>query len=191
MLKSSSTLKCQCFSSLVKYAEELLVFPVAFRLAHAQINGQFNLASLPLYRVRIRHFRHSCAQDDTVTVFAHGLHMHENGQRLETRQYRNSSDGQEVLVHSVEVEYYSFLQAGLHVVSVDSSATIQVSGSRRVMTPRRDEAVSESPFRLGLDLRRIVLMDGRVDSVGLTGRPLFYHIKQEVKRFRAWTRSTI
>lgn len=52
--------------------------------------------------------------------------MHENGQRLETRQYRTNSDGEEAMVHSAEVEYYSFLQAGFHLVTNDGSVTIQV-----------------------------------------------------------------
>ncbi|CAM9371631.1 unnamed protein product, partial [Hapterophycus canaliculatus] len=47
-----------------------------------------------------------------VKIFYHFLHMHENGQTMRTRQYRNDSSGNEVLVHAAEVEYYSFLQAG-------------------------------------------------------------------------------
>ena len=75
------------------------------------------------------HFWFTCerlAQVEEVTVFGHFLHMHENGQRMVTRQYRNDSSGNEVLVRTAEVEYYSFLQAGGHVVDTDSSATIQV-----------------------------------------------------------------
>eukprot|EP00752_Nemacystus_decipiens_P002626 g2458.t1 len=71
----------------------------------------------------------SCTEEhfeaEEVTVFSHFLHMHENGQRLETRQYRNDSSGNEVLVHSAEVEYYSFLQAGGHVLNTNDSVTIQ------------------------------------------------------------------
>lgn len=52
--------------------------------------------------------------------------MHENGQRMETRQYRNDSDGNEQLIDTTEVEYYSFLQAGGHVTAHDGSDTIQV-----------------------------------------------------------------
>ena len=63
-----------------------------------------------------------------MTVFAHGLHMHENGQRFQTRQYRSNSDGQEVMVHSAEVEYYSFIQAGAHQVTTNNTDTIQVGG---------------------------------------------------------------
>ena len=67
-------------------------------------------------------------QVDTVTVFSHGLHMHENGQRLQTRQFRSNSDGEEVMVHDAEVEYYSFLQAGFHIITNNNSVTIQVGG---------------------------------------------------------------
>lgn len=49
----------------------------------------------------------SFTQAEEVAVVSHFLHMHENGQRLQTRQYRNDSNGNEVLVHSTEVEYYS------------------------------------------------------------------------------------
>ncbi|CAM9885372.1 unnamed protein product, partial [Laminaria digitata] len=62
---------------------------------------------------------------DTVTVFSHGLHMHENGQRLQTRQYRTNSDGEEVMVYDFDVEYYSFLQAGAHILTTNNSVTIQ------------------------------------------------------------------
>ncbi|CAM9688005.1 unnamed protein product [Ectocarpus sp. 12 AP-2014] len=51
--------------------------------------------------------------------------MHENGQRISTRQYRNDGDGNEVLIHTAEVEYFSFLQAGVHVVTVNDSTTIK------------------------------------------------------------------
>ena len=57
--------------------------------------------------------------------------MHENGQRLQTRQYRNNSDGEEVMVYDAEVEYYSFLQAGTHLVTANDSVTIQVGGFLR------------------------------------------------------------
>ena len=43
-----------------------------------------------------------------------------------TRQYRQNESGDDVLVHTAEVEYYSFLQAGGHVVKVNDSTTIQV-----------------------------------------------------------------
>ena len=52
--------------------------------------------------------------------------MHENGRRLQTRQYRTNTDGEEVMVHSAEVDYYSFLQAGFHVITNNDSVTIQV-----------------------------------------------------------------
>ncbi|CBJ30302.1 conserved unknown protein [Ectocarpus siliculosus] len=64
-------------------------------------------------------------EEEEVTVFSHLLHMHENGQRISTRQYRNDGDGNEVLIHTAEVEYYSFLQAGVHVVTVNDSTTIK------------------------------------------------------------------
>ena len=66
--------------------------------------------------------------------------MHENGQRIETRQYRNDSNGEELLVHSAEVEYYSFLQAGFHLVTNNDSVTIQVGGgvsSCKTIQPQR------------------------------------------------------
>ncbi len=61
-----------------------------------------------------------------MTIFSHFLHMHENGRQLITRQYRNDSSGNEVLIYSADVEYYSFVQAGAHVVYTDGTATIQV-----------------------------------------------------------------
>ncbi|CAM9637657.1 unnamed protein product [Ectocarpus fasciculatus] len=64
-------------------------------------------------------------EEEEVTVFSHLLHMHENGQRMLTRQYRSDSDGNEVLYHTADVEYYSFLQAGAHVVTVNDSITIK------------------------------------------------------------------
>eukprot|EP00752_Nemacystus_decipiens_P002628 g2460.t1 len=71
----------------------------------------------------------SCTEDnfeaEEVTVFGHFLHMHETGQRLITRQYRNDSSGNEALIHSAEVEYYSFLQAAAFMVSTNDSITIQ------------------------------------------------------------------
>ncbi|CAN0444040.1 unnamed protein product, partial [Hapterophycus canaliculatus] len=58
----------------------------------------------------------SCTEEnfeiEEVSVFYHFLHMHENGQRMRTRQYRNDSSGKEVLLHTADVEYYSYLQAG-------------------------------------------------------------------------------
>lgn len=63
---------------------------------------------------------------DNVTVYSHFLHMHENGRRLQTRQYRNDSSGNEEMVHSAEVEFYSFEQAGGHPVYTDGTITIQV-----------------------------------------------------------------
>ncbi|CAM9469275.1 unnamed protein product, partial [Hapterophycus canaliculatus] len=57
----------------------------------------------------------SCTEEhfeEEVKIFYHFFHMHENGQTMRTRQYRNDSSGNEVLVHAAEVEYYSFLQAG-------------------------------------------------------------------------------
>ncbi|CAN0202728.1 unnamed protein product, partial [Scytosiphon promiscuus] len=71
----------------------------------------------------------SCTEEnfevDEVSVFYHFLHMHENGQLMRTRQYRNDSSGNEVLVHTAEVEYYSYLQAGGFVLTVNDSVTIQ------------------------------------------------------------------
>eukprot|EP00752_Nemacystus_decipiens_P015391 g13724.t1 len=71
----------------------------------------------------------SCTEEnfeaEEVTVFGHFLHMHETGQRLVTRQYRNDSNGNEVMVHSAEVEYYSFLQAAGFPVNTNDSITIQ------------------------------------------------------------------
>ncbi|CAM9660109.1 unnamed protein product, partial [Ectocarpus sp. 13 AM-2016] len=64
-------------------------------------------------------------EEEEVTVFSHLLHMHENGQRISTQQYRNDGDGNEVLIHTAEVEYFSFLQAGVHVVTVNDSTTIK------------------------------------------------------------------
>ena len=75
--------------------------------------------------------RAQLSQAEEVTIFSHFLHMHENGQRQETRQYRNDSSGNEVLVHSAEVEYYSFLQAGGFLVPTNDSVTIQVRVTMR------------------------------------------------------------
>eukprot|EP00752_Nemacystus_decipiens_P015392 g13725.t1 len=62
----------------------------------------------------------SCTEEhfeiEEVTIFSHFLHMHESGRRLTTRQYRNDSNGNEAFIHSAEVEYYSFSQAGGYVV---------------------------------------------------------------------------
>eukprot|EP00903_Cladosiphon_okamuranus_P022591 g20786.t1 len=71
----------------------------------------------------------SCTEEhfevESVTIFSHFLHMHENGQRVITRQYRADSSGDEELIHSAEVGYYSFLQAGGHYVYTDGTATIE------------------------------------------------------------------
>eukprot|EP00903_Cladosiphon_okamuranus_P022592 g20787.t1 len=71
----------------------------------------------------------SCTEEhfevESVTIFSHFLHTHENGQRVITRQYRADSRGNEELIHSAEVEYYSFLQAGGHYVYTDGTATIE------------------------------------------------------------------
>ncbi|CAN0322479.1 unnamed protein product [Ectocarpus fasciculatus] len=64
-------------------------------------------------------------EEEEVTIFNHVLHMHENGQRMVTHQYRNDSEGNEELIQTAEVEYYSFLQAGAHVVTVDGGGTIK------------------------------------------------------------------
>ncbi|CAM9614565.1 unnamed protein product [Ectocarpus sp. 13 AM-2016] len=64
-------------------------------------------------------------EDDEVTVFIHMLHMHENGQRMVTRQYRDDGEGNEVLIQTAEVEYYSFLQAGGHLVTNNETTTIK------------------------------------------------------------------
>lgn len=61
-------------------------------------------------------------------MHSHFLHMHENGRRLRTRQYRTDGDGNEVMVHMADVEYYSFPQAGGHVTLANDSVTIQVQG---------------------------------------------------------------
>lgn len=66
-------------------------------------------------------------QAESVTVFAHMLHMHENGQMMQTRQYRNDSDGIEQLIHTTNVEYYSFLQAGGHMMTFSQDVTIEVN----------------------------------------------------------------
>lgn len=76
--------------------------------------------------VEIYHVNDLLTQAEEVTVFSHFLHMHENGRRLQTRQYRNDSSGNEALVHSADVEYYSFLQAGGYLVTTNDSVTIQV-----------------------------------------------------------------
>lgn len=55
------------------------------------------------------------------------LHMHENGQMIQTRQYRNDSEGIEQLIHTTHVEYYSFLQAGGHMKTFEEDLTIQVN----------------------------------------------------------------
>lgn len=61
-----------------------------------------------------------------MTLFSNFLHMHENGRRIQTRQYRNDSSGNEVLVHTAEVEYFSFEQAGGHTTYTDGTVMIQV-----------------------------------------------------------------
>ncbi|CAN0512619.1 unnamed protein product, partial [Ectocarpus sp. 12 AP-2014] len=68
-------------------------------------------------------------QEEEVTIFTHVLHMHENGQRMVTHQYRDDGEGNEELIQTTEVEYYSFLQAGAHVVTVNGSATIRKGDS--------------------------------------------------------------
>lgn len=55
------------------------------------------------------------------------LHMHENGQMMQTRQYRNDSDGVKQLIHTANVEYFSFLQAGGHMTTYGGDVTIEVS----------------------------------------------------------------
>ena len=72
-------------------------------------------------------WKHISWKVEEVTIFSHFFHAHENGQRFETRQYRNDSSGNEVLVRSAEVEYFSFEQAGGHTVFTDGTASIQVS----------------------------------------------------------------
>ncbi|CAM9815198.1 unnamed protein product, partial [Ectocarpus fasciculatus] len=62
---------------------------------------------------------------ESVTIYSHFLHMHENGQRMETRQYRTDSDGNEQLIDATEVEYFSFLQAGGLVTAHNGSDIIQ------------------------------------------------------------------
>lgn len=65
-------------------------------------------------------------QVEEVTVFIHVLHMHENGKRFQTRQYRTDCSGNEELIYTADVEYYSFLQAGGFKVSNTGGVTIQV-----------------------------------------------------------------
>ncbi|CAN0228748.1 unnamed protein product, partial [Hapterophycus canaliculatus] len=71
----------------------------------------------------------SCTEDnfeaEEVTKFYHFLHMHENGRTMRTRQYRTDSSGNEVLLHTAEIEYYSFLQAGGFSYTVNDSVTIR------------------------------------------------------------------
>ncbi|CAM9984682.1 unnamed protein product, partial [Pylaiella littoralis] len=62
---------------------------------------------------------------EEVTVFIHVLHMHENGKRFQTRQYRTDCSGNEELIYTADVEYYSFLQAGGFKVSNTGGVTIQ------------------------------------------------------------------
>ncbi|CBJ33319.1 conserved unknown protein [Ectocarpus siliculosus] len=68
-------------------------------------------------------------EEEEVTIFNHVLHMHENGQRMVTHQYRDDGEGNEELIHTTEVWYYSSLQAGAHVVTVNGSATIKKGDS--------------------------------------------------------------
>ena len=90
--------------------------------------------------------------------------MHENGQRLLTRQYRNNSDGEEVMVHSAEVEYYSFLQAGALFVPTNDSVTIQVGGILRVRIPQRLETITITTFRFLLCVQLLVVIsDDRIE----------------------------
>lgn len=70
--------------------------------------------------------------------------MHENGQRMITRQYRNDSSGNEVLVHDADIEYYSSEQAGGHTVYTDGTATIQVGGSDELRASQRGAPSSSS-----------------------------------------------
>ena len=79
------------------------------------------------------------SQLDSVTVFGHFLHMHENGKRLVTTQYRDDGDGNEVVVFTAEVEYYSFQQAGAFWAMANDSVTIQV----------RERSVRFGSVRLG------------------------------------------
>ncbi|CAM9217380.1 unnamed protein product, partial [Hapterophycus canaliculatus] len=71
----------------------------------------------------------SCTEEnfeaEEVTKFYHFLHMHENGQTMRTRQYRTDSSGNELLLHTAEVEYYSFLQAGGFSYTVNNSLSIR------------------------------------------------------------------
>eukprot|EP00904_Undaria_pinnatifida_P011279 jgi/Undpi1/7281/HiC_scaffold_22.g09754.m1 len=87
----------------------------------------------------------SCTEDnfelDSVTVFGHFLHMHENGKRLVTTQYRDDGDGNEVVVFTAEVEYYSFQQAGAFWAMANDSVTIQ-KGDRFETTCYYDTAES-------------------------------------------------
>ncbi|CAM9945358.1 unnamed protein product [Scytosiphon promiscuus] len=62
---------------------------------------------------------------EEVQIFNHVLHMHETGQAMRTRQYRKDSSGTEVLVHTADVEYYSFEQAGGFRYPVNETVTIQ------------------------------------------------------------------
>ena len=84
-------------------------------------------------------------------MFSHSLHMHANGRKAETRQYRNDSNGNEVLVDSAKVEYYSFEQAGVHLITYNESVTIEV----RVWTERGTKFDTESSgmHRCVLDAR--------------------------------------
>lgn len=80
--------------------------------------------------------------------------MHENGQRMQTRQYRTDSSGNEDLVRTADVEYYSFLQAGGFGVTVDENVTIQVRprGFGRFVWPPFHRAV-EAAARETLTVR--------------------------------------
>lgn len=71
-------------------------------------------------------------QAENVTVHSNFLHMHENGQRMVTRQYREDDSGNEVLVYTAEVEYYSFLQAAGYAFTVNDSMTIQVWDTKKI-----------------------------------------------------------
>lgn len=65
-------------------------------------------------------------------MFGHTLHMHQTGQHMVTRQYRNDE-----LVYTSEVEYYSFDQAGAFMDNTDETLTIEVCSLEAGKTLRR------------------------------------------------------
>lgn len=87
-------------------------------------------------------------------IFYHFLHMHENGQRMRTRQYRNDINGNEVLVNAAEVEYYSFLQAGGFPLAANGTGTIQVRGAMGGFSASVDGTWGPSSFGVGASLRK-------------------------------------